>query len=67
MATQQAHPSRRHNKPMLTHNDRPKYKAYTIKQLEEAIHKFKPTGKKLAKIVQELNRKLQHEFKRKKN
>jgi hypothetical protein len=52
---------------MLTHNGRPRYKAYSLKQLEEAIHKLKPTGKKLAKIVKELNRKLQHEFKRKKN
>ena len=34
MATQQIHPSKRHNKPMLTHNDRPKYKAFTIKQQE---------------------------------
>ena len=66
MATQQIHPSRRHNKSMLTHNDRPKYKAYSLKQLEEAIHKLKPTGKKLAKIVTELNRKLVMEFKRKK-
>jgi uncharacterized protein YicC (UPF0701 family) len=42
---------------MLTHNDRPKYKAYTIKQLEEALSKAEPTGKKRAKIMQELNRK----------
>jgi hypothetical protein len=46
---------------MLTHNDRPKYKAYTIKQLEEALIKA-DAGKKKAKIVQELNRKLkEHE------
>jgi hypothetical protein len=50
---------------MLTHNGRPKYKAYTIKQLEVELNK-KPEGKKRAKLVQELNRKLQHEFKRKK-
>ena len=43
---------------MLTRNGRPRYKAYTVKQLEEAINKLKPTGKKLAKIVKELNRKL---------
>ena len=61
MATQQIHPSKRHNKPMLTHNDRPKYKAFTIKQLEEALIKAE-AGKKKAKIVQELNRKLkEHE------
>ena len=42
---------------MLTHNDRPKYKAYTIKQLEEALAKAEPTGKKRAKIMKELNRK----------
>jgi len=57
MATQQIHKSRRHNKPMLTHNDRPKYKAYTIKQLEDALAKAEPTGKKRAKIMKELNRK----------
>lgn len=56
MATQQIHPSRRHNKPMLTHNDRPKYKAFTIKQLEEALAKAE-VGKKRAKIMKELNRK----------
>lgn len=53
---QQIHPSKRHNKPMLTHNGRPKYKAFTIKQLEEALAKAEP-GKKRAKIMQELNRK----------
>jgi uncharacterized protein YicC (UPF0701 family) len=42
---------------MLTHNGRPRYKAYTIKQLEEALAKTEPTGKKRAKIMQELNRK----------
>ena len=57
MATQQIHKSRRHNKPMLTHNDRPKYKAYTIKQLEEALSKAEPKGKKRAKIMKELHRK----------
>jgi hypothetical protein len=46
---------------MLTHNGRPKYKAYTIKQLEEALIKAE-AGKKKAKIAQELNRKLkEHE------
>ena len=58
MATQQIHKSRRHNKPMLTHNGRPKYKAYTIKQLEEALAKAEPKGKKRTKIQTELNRKL---------
>jgi hypothetical protein len=43
---------------MLTHNDRPKYKAYTIKQLEEALAKAEPKGKKHTKIQTELNRKL---------
>jgi len=56
MATQQVHKSKRHANPMLTHNGRPKYKAYTIKQLEEALTKA-DAGKKKAKIVQELNRK----------
>jgi hypothetical protein len=42
---------------MLTHNDRPKYKAYTIKQLEEALAKAEPKGKKRAKIMKELHRK----------
>ena len=56
MATQQIHKSRRHNNPMLTHNGRPKYKAYTIKQLEEALTKAEE-GKKKAKIIQELIRK----------
>lgn len=58
MAQPQIHKSRRHANPMLTRNGRPRYKAYTVKQLEEAINKLKPTGKKLAKIVKELNRKL---------
>lgn len=56
MATQQVHKSKRHANPMLTHNGRPKYKAYTIKQLEEALIKAE-AGKKKAKIVQELKRK----------
>lgn len=56
MATQQIHKSRRHNNPMLTHNGRPKYKAYTIKQLEEALTKAEE-GKKKAKIMQEIKRK----------
>jgi len=42
---------------MLTHNGRPKYKAFTVKQLEEALSKAEPKGKKRAKIMQELNRK----------
>ena len=58
MATQQIHPSKRHNKPMLTHNEKPKYKAYTIKQLNEALAKAELKGKKHAKIMQELNRKI---------
>ena len=57
MATQQIHKSRRHNNPMLTHNGRTKYKAFTVKQLEEALSKAEPKGKKRAKIMQELNRK----------
>ena len=58
MATQQTHPSRRHNKSMLTRNDRPKYKAYTVKQLNEALSKAESKGKKRTKIMQELNRKI---------
>ena len=56
MATQQIHKSRRHANPMLTHNGRPRYKAYTIKQLEEALVKAEE-GKKKAKIMQEIKRK----------
>ena len=56
MATQQIHKSRRHANPMLTHNGRPKYKAFTIKQLEEALVKAEE-GKKKAKIMQEIKRK----------
>jgi hypothetical protein len=41
---------------MLTRNGRPRYKAYTIKQLEEALVKAEE-GKKKAKIVQEIKRK----------
>lgn len=41
---------------MLTHNGRPKYKAFTIKQLEEALTKVEE-GKKKAKIIQEIIRK----------
>jgi hypothetical protein len=41
---------------MLTHNGRPRYKAYTIKQLEEALAKAEE-GKKKAKIMQEIKRK----------
>jgi hypothetical protein len=58
MATQQIHKSKRHANPMKTRNDRPKYKAYSVKQLEAVLNKEKPIGKKLAKIVKELNRKL---------
>ena len=61
MAQPQVHKSRRYNNPMLTHNGRPKYKAFTIKQLEEALQKAESTGKKRAKIVKELNRKLSYE------
>lgn len=56
MAQPQIHKSRRHANPMKTRNDRPKYKAYTIKQLEEALTKVEP-GKKKAKIIQEIIRK----------
>ena len=56
MATHQIHKSKRHANPMLTHNGKPRYKAYTIKQLEEALTKAE-AGKKRAKIMQELNRK----------
>jgi hypothetical protein len=41
---------------MLTRNGRPRYKAFTIKQLEEALVKAE-AGKKRAKIMKELNRK----------
>lgn len=56
MAQPQIHKSRRHANPMKTRNDRPKYKAFTIKQLEEALTKVEP-GKKKAKIIQEIIRK----------
>ena len=56
MAQPQIHKSRRHANPMKTRNDRPKYKAFTIKQLEEALTKVEP-GKKKAKILQEIIRK----------
>ena len=56
MAQPQIHKSRRHANPMKTRNDRPKYKAYTIKHLEEALTKVEP-GKKKAKIIQEIIRK----------
>ena len=57
MAQPQIHKSKRHAHPMKTRNDRPRYKAFTIKQLEEALAKAEPKGKKRAKIMQELNRK----------
>ena len=56
MAQPQIHKSRRHANPMLTRNGRPRYKAFTVKQLEEALVKAE-AGKKRAKILQELNRK----------
>ena len=56
MAQPQVHKSRRHANPMLTRNGRPRYKAFTIKQLEEALNKA-DEGKKKAKIMTELNRK----------
>lgn len=56
MAQPQIHKSRRHANPMLTRNGRPRYKAFTVKQLEEALAKAE-AGKKRAKILQELNRK----------
>ena len=58
MAQPQVHKSKRHANPMKTRNDRPRYKAFTIKQLEEALSKAEPKGKKRSKIVTELNRKL---------
>ena len=58
MAQPQIHKSKRHANPMLTRNGRPRYKAFTIKQLEEALSKAEPKGKKRAKITTELNRKL---------
>ena len=57
MAQPIIHKSKRHANPMKTRNDRPRYKAFTIKQLEEALTKAEPKGKKRAKIMQELNRK----------
>lgn len=62
MAQPQIHKSKRHNNPMKTRNDRPKYKAFTIKQLEEALTKAE-AGKKRAKIMQELNRKTSNAYK----
>lgn len=56
MAQPQIHKSRRHANPMLTRNGRPRYKAFTIKQLEEALTKAEE-GKKKAKIMQEIKRK----------
>ena len=56
MAQPQIHKSKRHNNPMLTRNGRPKYKAFTVKQLEEALTKAE-AGKKRAKIIQEIKRK----------
>ncbi len=58
MAQPQVHKSRRHANPMLTRNGRPRYKAFTIKQLEEALAKAEPKGKKRAKIETELARKI---------
>ena len=58
MAQPQVHKSRRHANPMLTRNGRPRYKAFTIKQLEEALSKAEPQGKKRTKIQTELNRKV---------
>lgn len=58
MAQPQVHKSKRHANPMLTRNGRPRYKAFSVKQLEAVLNKEKPIGKKLAKIVKELNRKL---------
>lgn len=56
MAQPQVHKSRRHANSMLTRNGRPRYKAFTIKQLEEALSKAEE-GKKKAKIMQEIKRK----------
>ena len=60
MAQPQVHKSKRHNNPMKTRNDRPKYKAYTIKQLEEALTKAEK-GKKRTKIETELARKIKND------
>jgi len=57
MAQPQIHKSRRHANPMLTRNGRPRYKAFTIKQLEEALAKAEK-GKKRTKIETELVRKI---------
>lgn len=57
MAQPQIHKSRRHANPMLTRNGRPRYKAFTIKQLEEALAKVEK-GKKRTKIETELVRKI---------
>ena len=57
MAQPQIHKSRRHANPMLTRNGRPRYKAFTIEQLVVELNK-KPEGKKRAKLVKELNRKI---------
>ena len=57
MAQPQVHKSRRHANPMLTRNGRPRYKAFTIKQLEEALVKTEK-GKKRTKIETELARKI---------
>ena len=56
MAQPAVHKSRRHANTMLTRNGRPRYKAFTVKQLEEALAKAEE-GKKKAKIVQEIKRK----------
>ena len=55
MAQPQVHKSKRHANPMLTRNGRPRYKAFTIKQLEEALVKAEK-GKKRAKIAKEIAR-----------
>ena len=57
MAQPQVHKSRRHANPMLTRNGRPRYKAFTIKQLEESLVKAEK-GKKRTKIETELVRKI---------
>ena len=57
MAQPIIHKSKRHANPMKTRNDRPRYKAYTIKQLEEALVKAEK-GKKRTKIETELVRKI---------
>lgn len=56
MATQAIHKSKRHANSMQTRNGKPRLKAFTIKQLQEALAKTQK-GKNKAKILQEIKRK----------